>query len=323
MKKALYILLFLLALCSCRRQEIILPLHECSAMPDGGRASACACTSNDKVYVFAGRDSAGSYRNDLWQYDPVTDAWTNLGAAPLTARVNAVMAACDDKIYVGLGYAALRAYNDKYYCHDWWEYTPQDNQWKQLADYPSNNTVAACAYTMNNDIYVLYGCGHVQQNEVWCYHVQSDEWTLFPEAKNPANRAFGCAGGIVNGILYFGLGFNGDNLKKWYSVQLPENRWQPCSSIPGKGRIFSASAATDKYVYLFGGRYFGGDMTGGEVFDTWLRYSPASDGWEWCGVMPCGRAENQVAGAIGNKVYFGLGEDAGGQVIDKFYCVEQ
>ena len=323
MKKSLYIAIILFALCGCRQQEVKMPVHECAMIPDGGRASACSCVLNGKAYVFAGRDSAGTYLKDLWQYDPLTDTWTDLGKTPLPKRVNATMTACGDKIYVGLGYSALRAYNDKYYRHDWWEYNPANNQWKQLSDYPSDNTVDAHAYCIDNSIYVLYGCGHVQQNEVWQYNILTDEWTLFPEANNPANRAFGCAGGVVDGVLYFGLGFNGDNLRKWYSVLLPENRWQRCASIPGKGREFSASAATDKYVYLFGGRYFGGDMTGGEVFDTWLRYSPTSDSWERCGIMPCGRAENQVAFAIGNKVYFGLGEDALGKVINKLYCVEQ
>ena len=64
-------------------------------------------------------------------------------------------------------------------------------------------------------------------------------------------------------------------------------------------------------------------MTGGEIFDTYLRYSPEKDRWEWCGTMPCGRAENQIAFTIDGTVYFGLGEDETGIAIDKLYRIEE
>ena len=72
-----------------------------------------------------------------------------------------------------------------------------------------------------------------------------------------------------------------------------------------------------------GGRYHAGDMTGGEVLDSYMRYLPAKDAWEWCGTMPCGRAENQIAFRIDGKVYFGLGEDEEGRTINKLYCIEE
>lgn len=323
MNKYLYIALSLLLAACSGQPEVKVAVHECAPMPGGGRASACACVLNDIAYVFAGRDSAGTYLNDLWQYDPQTDVWTNLGASPMKARVNAVMATHNDKIYAGLGYSALRAYNDKAYRHDWWEYTPATGKWQRLTNYPSDNTVAACAFCLDGYIYIMYGCGHVQQNEVWQYDPASDQWTQLPEAPDPARRAFGTAGAVVDGLIYFGTGFNGDNLTKWHQFSPSENRWHTCARVPGKGRVFSACASSHKYVYLFGGRHFSGDMTGGEVFDTYLRYTPATNSWEWCGTMPQGRAENQVAFTIDGKAFFGLGEDADGQVSNRLYYVAE
>ena len=296
-------------------------VHACASMPEG-RASACACVCDGKAYVFGGRDHAGTYLNDLWQYDPATDSWTDLGTTPLKARVNAAMASCGDKLYVGLGYSALRAYKDSAYQQDWWEYSPATNQWKSLAQYPSANTVKPVSYCVDNRIYVLYGCGHAQQNEVWQYDPSSDTWTQLPHVAQMAPRAFGCTGAAIDGTAYFGSGFDSHNLRDWYRLSLPDNRWTACASLPGKGREFSACAASKEYVYVLGGRYFGGDMTGGEVFDSFLRYAADKDQWEWCGTMPCGRAENQIAFAIDGKVYFGLGEDEKGQTIDKIYRIE-
>ena len=323
MKQYIYIVLCLLLAACSRQPEITLSVSKCAPMPDGGRASASACALNGKGYVLAGRDSAGTYLKDLWQYDPSTDTWTNLGEAPFKARVNAVITAYNNKLYAGLGYSALRAYNDKHYRHDWWEYTPVTGKWQRLADYPSDNTVSACAFTLDEIIYILYGCGHVQQNEVWQYDPASDQWTQLPEAPDPARRAFGTAGAVVDGMIYFGTGFNGDNLTKWHQFSPSENRWHTLAYVPGKGRVFSACASTSKYVYLFGGRHFSGDMTGGEVFETYLRYAPATNSWEWCGKMPQGRRENMIAFTINGKAYFGLGEDADGQVSNQLYYVEE
>ena len=63
-------------------------------------------------------------------------------------------------------------------------------------------------------------------------------------------------------------------------------------------------------------------MTGGEVFDSYLRYSPDKDGWEWCGTMPFGRAENLIAFSIDGLVYFGLGENEKGETIAEVWRVE-
>ena len=106
-------------------------------------------------------------------------------------------------------------------------------------------------------------------------------------------------------------------------MQMPANSWTERSRIPGKGRELCAYCATERYIYLFGGRYFAGEHTGGEVFDEYLRYSADEDRWERCGTMPCGRGENMIAFRIGEKVYFGLGEDAEGRVIEDLYCLEE
>ena len=286
-KKFRYIfLLAALTLISCERIAEIEPATKaCAPMPEGGRAAACACALDGKAYVFGGRDEKGRYLRDLWEYDPVTDSWNNLGDCPMTARVNATMAAMDGLLYMGLGYSAKHAYQDSCYQRDWWSYNPKTAQWTRLADYPSQNTVAATTATEGDNILVYYGCGHVQQNEVYRYD-------------------------------------NSNNLTNWYKASLVDNTWQRVRSLPGKGREFAACAATDKYVYIFGGRYFGGDMTGGEIFNTYMRYSPDKDQWEWCDTMPCGRAENQIAVTISGKVYFGLGENENAQIINTLYTIE-
>lgn len=321
-RKFIGLIVLLMALCGCQNTpEVEVSTHECAAMP-AGRASACACVLDGKAYVFGGRDATGLYLNDLWQYDAQTDTWTGLGTTPLKARVNATMTALDGKLYVGLGYSALHAYNDSAYQKDWWEYTPATGTWKRLADFPNANTVAASSYGIDGTVYALYGFGYGFTRDIYRYDVSADTWTFVPEHTPRAWTNFGGRGALCQGRLYFGLGYRTENLTQWYEVDLPSDTWQKRRSLPGKGREFSACAATNEYVYILGGRYFGGDLTGGEVFDTYMRYMPEKDNWELCGKMPCGRAENQIAFTIDGKVYFGLGENENGQVINQLYRID-
>ena len=284
--------------------------------------SACTAVCDGKAYVFGGRDSAGTYLNDLWTYDAATDQWISLGKTPLKARVNAAMAATDEAIYVGLGYSAKHAYNNKAYRRDWWRYTPADGKWQQLADFPTSRTVAPTTFTLDGLIYAIYGFGYGFSDDICIYDPHADKWTMHAADPESARSNVGGSGALCNGQLYFGGGYDTHNLTQWYVVDVAADRWTPRRDIPGKGRELAACTATNEYVYLFGGRYFGGDMTGGEVFDTWLRYEPAKDEWVYCGTMPCGHAENQVAFTINGKAYFGLGENENGEIINNLYRIE-
>jgi len=322
-----YITVFVISvlLVSCTQSpEVAISTHKCTPMPAGGRASACACALEGKAYVFAGRDSSGTYLNDLWLYDAQTDTWHDLGIAPMKARVNATMTTDGERIYTGLGYSDKKAYHDTAYLYDWWEYTPATRQWKRLKDYPNKRTVAVVSFASDGYIYALYGFGATGFTRDICrYDIANDTWEFLPENTSRAIYNSGGCGALFDGKYYFGTGYNTHNLTHWYAVTIDSDHWHRCASIPGKGREFGACAASDKYIYMFGGRYFAGDLTGGEVFDTYMRYAPDHDQWEWCGQMPCGKSENLVAFRIGHKVYFGLGENEEGKVINQLYCIEE
>ena len=322
-KKYIVLLLAAMMMVSCHQTpKVALSTRACASMPEG-RASACATVLDGKAYVFAGRDAKGTYRNELWQYDPKADGWLKVGNAPMKARVNATMVAYEGTLYMGVGYSALKAYNDTAYQRDWWSFTPATGQWKQLADFPNANTVAPTSFVYDNKIYVIYGFGYGFTRNICIYDVATDSWQMLEDSSDRAKACFGGAGLVKDGVLYFGTGFNTNNLTQWYAADMRQDRWNEKSSIPGKGRQWCACADDDQYIYLFGGRYHAGDMTGGEVMDSYMRYLPAKDAWEWCGTMPCGRAENQIAFRIDGKVYFGLGEDENGNVLNGLYRIEE
>ena len=319
-----YIVLVLAAVMTmgCQQTpEVAITAHACAVCPSG-RASACASVLDGKGYVFSGRDAKGTYLNDLWEYDPKTDGWLKVGNAPMNGRVNATMAADGGTLYMGLGYSALRAYNDTAYQRDWWSFSPSTGIWKRLADFPNGNTVEDTSFVADGQIYVLYGFGYGFTRDIYVYDIATDSW----HAQEDVGRARMCAGAcgtMKDGLVYFGTGYNTDNMSDWWVADLTKNAWTERKPVPGKGRQFSACAAGKEHIYLFGGRHFAGELTGGEVFESYLRYAPEKDAWEWCGAMPCGRAENMIALTIDGKVYFGLGENATGEVLNNWYRIEK
>ena len=311
-------------LCACSERnapEVTLRVTQCAAMPVP-RASAAACSLNGKGYVFGGRTQNGTYLNDLWQYDPATDSWSAMSAFPGKARVNAVMTACNGALYVGLGFSGEKVYVDSCYLRDLWRYTPSDGKWTALRVSPYRNTVRGVPVMNGNRLYVLYSAGWSYTRDVIYYDVANDRWDSVPYNDHRAESCFAGAGASCGGRCFFGTGLNRYNLRQWYEADLQADSWSKRTSIPGKGRELCACCATDRHVYLFGGRYFGGDQTGGEVFSQYLRYSVADDEWERCGDMPCGRAENMIAFTIDGKAYFGLGENEQGTIVNTLYRIE-
>ena len=323
MRKTIYIVLclFLMA-CQSEQPEIKVALHSCAVMP-APRASAAACSLNGKGYIFGGRTQDGTYLNDLWEYTPVTDSWKQITSFPGQARVSAAMIAYNGAIYVGMGFGKGQVYSDSCYLNDWWRWNPELNTWDSLASYPQETTVSPILYVVGSRIYAIYGTSGCFTREINYYDTESDSWHTIKDNYRRALSGFGGVGAQCEGETFYGLGNNTSNLSQWYKMDLESDQWTRLKSAPGKGRTFSACAASEHHIYIFGGRYFGGELTGGEVFSQILRYTPASDRWIYAGDMPCGRGENQIAFGIGNKIYFGLGENENRVLIDKLYCLEE
>lgn len=101
--------------------------------PGGWRDEAVAFVIGNRGYVGTGKGATvagqGNLRNDLWEYNPFTDAWTQMADMPAAKRCNAVAFAIGGKGYVGTGgtggtgpsFTAGTTYGD------FWEFTPPYN----------------------------------------------------------------------------------------------------------------------------------------------------------------------------------------------------
>ena len=118
-----------------------------------------------------------------------------------------------------------------------------------------------------------------------------------------------------------GTGFFRNSLN-WWAEFLPEGRWEKRAEVPGRKRTLASTAATDQFVYLCGGIHYGGVNTNGEVLQDIRRYDPQKDQWQWVGILPKPMF-NHICFAIGDKVYFGLGEDDNFAMHNQMYYIEE
>ena len=296
-------------------------VHSCAPMPVA-RASATCFVINDRAYVFAGRDSEGVLYNDLWCYTPATDSWESLGATPLKERVNATACVSDGKVYIGLGFNGLYG-RDTCYLQDWWEYSPQTNQWTQLADYPNRYTDDATSFVGPGELYVGYGFYWNYRRDMFRYTIETNQWDsidVHASFKGYPPRSFGGTGCTCQGRHFMGTGYFKSSLN-WWAELVDGTHWEARAAVPGKARTLASSAANNDYVYLCGGVQYGSVTTTFDVLRDIRRYDPNTNSWQFLAVMPQG-LYNHICFTIGNRFYYGLGENAEWAVNKQMYYIE-
>ena len=325
MKSERIILFFLVAfLCfACTQEpEMQVTLHECVPFPSP-RASATSFVVGDQVFVFAGRDSAGTALNDLWRYAATTDSWEYVGLTPLMPRVNATACVKDDRVYIGLGFNGKYG-KDSTYLRDFWEYTPATNQWKQLADYPNFYTDAATSFVGQDALYVGYGFCWNYRRDIFRYDIATNTWDSI-DVQVPFHgyptRSFGGTGCTCQERHFMGTGYYKNSLN-WWAELVEGTHWEARRAVPGKTRTTAASAATADYIYISGGFHYGGANTTGEVLKDIRRYDPLTDTWTYVTVLPEG-IFNHISFALGKRVYVGLGDTGEWRVTNKIYWFEE
>ena len=229
-------------------------------------------TIGDKGYIGTGVDTAEFVLNDLWEYEPLTDSWTQKANLPGEARRNAVAFVVGDKAYVGTGMNNADA-NLGNPLSDLWEYTPATNSWVQKANYPSTSIYFATAFSVDSRGYVC--CGKRGPNwytaEVWEYNPATDSWSQ--QSSFPGGVRYQLGSFVVDNSAYVGLGTDQDMYRSdiWeYKPAL--DLWTQKADLP-------ASERASSHLFGIGTRgYVCMGTNGGMLKDLW-EYNPLDNTW--------------------------------------------
>ncbi|GAA4389583.1 kelch repeat-containing protein [Hymenobacter koreensis] len=167
-----------------------------------GRYEAATFVVNNRAYITGGTDGSFNYR-DCWEFNPLTDTWTqkaNFGGA---ARSYPSAFALNGEGYVGLGAATG-------YFFDLWRYTPGTNTWTRRADFPGGGRSAAVGFAIGPFGYFATGYnGSAVFRDLWEYNPTTDAWTQRAAYGGPASNAGVAA--VVGNKAYVGLGADNTN----------------------------------------------------------------------------------------------------------------
>jgi hypothetical protein len=237
-----------------------------------------------KIYVATGAITSSGVAvgtKELWEYDPITDAWTRKADFPGTARYYAFGFSIGSKGYIGTG----RDGNTSI-ASDFWEYNPATNTWSQKADFPGGQRMSAFGITINNRGYAGGGVSNGTGGSVFGSY-NNDLYEYIPTSNTWVQKAsFGSSGRmyitsfVINTKGYVGLGAlesgsscsNCARTNDFYEYSSDLNTWKKIANYPDStGDAFGFSIGTSGFV--------GGGSTKSGSTRNFYEYIPSLNKW--------------------------------------------
>ena len=233
----------------------------------GVRNRGVAFTIGHKGYC--GLGIGGVIQQDLWEYDPITNAWTQKAPFPGGGRVDAIAFVVSGKAYVGTGRDGASV--DK---KDLWRYDPSNNTWTQRASLGGVIRRSAVAFSIGNFGYLGTGqSGTTLLKDFWRYDPNANQWTQ--RTSLPGVARFAAAGFTLNGLGYLGTGQAASNVlkKDMYAFNPANNTWTQRADFGGTARTAAVGFTLGNF-----GHIGTGFASNGRQQDIW-RYDAGINAW--------------------------------------------
>ncbi|MEO8148719.1 MAG: kelch repeat-containing protein [Bacteroidia bacterium] len=276
-----------------------------ASLPSVPRDQNMGFSINGKGYICGG-NTGGTILKETWEYDPVTDAWTQKANMPQKNNGAATFTIGNFGYVIG-GYNYT---NNE--LNVLWRYNPSTNAWTNKTPFTGPRDNGALSWSINGKGYV--GCGWSgtgYTSDVWEYNPTTDAWTQI--ASFPGGNRAWVVSFVVNNIGYAGLGeypsFNG--LSDFYSYNPVTNLWSTCSNFPGIPRVWSLGLAINDKGYTGGGA-----SSSTMLLSDWWQYDPANNGWQQLCDYGGGTRAIGAAFTINNTGYFGTGRSASTPILE-------
>ncbi len=240
---------------------------------------------------------------DFWEYDPISNTWTQKSDFGGNARINAVGFSIGTKGYIGTG--SLTVDNNSY-TKDFWEYNPVNNIWFRKSDFLGIRRNSAVGFSIENKGYI--GTGSASdgnfKNDFWEYNPNIDTWIQKSDFGGiPRKEAVGFSIGSKG---YIGAG--GDQISPtndFWEYDPIINIWIKKSNFPGAPISAIGFGLNSKGYALTGMSSFENGVSGsGNLYE----FNPTSNSWIGRDPLPSLQERFEAVGfTINSKGYLASG----------------
>lgn len=210
--------------------------------PGKQRINGISQVIQGQAYIGLGWDPTkrwdfSAYLTDFWRFNPSKNQWDSLAAFPGKATNNCVSFVYEDELYVMHGFES-HLNPSTGFSNACWKYSPTNNSWTQLNDFPGYKRASAVAVTDGKRVFA--GTGYATWNEMdwWEYFPDSDTWKRrksMPD-KGRCNATAFCIDGrfFVSGGRYFAGNYTGGHVKDdLMEYDAEKDVWYNRGTIPG------------------------------------------------------------------------------------------
>lgn len=239
---------------------------------------ATAFALDGKGYVCCGKVGPNSYTNELWEYKPSLNQWTQRANFPGGVRYQLASFSIGMYGYVGLGA------NQDVFKKDFWRYNAGTNQWNQIASLPASERGGAVTFSIGNRGFVCMGNDGGILDDLWEYNPSTDQWSVRApyggsERKNAiAFTAYGRAY-VGTGKGYSGKKAGMEEYIPYANVGLDEDEIMSISVFPNPTtdllNIKTEQPGLEIALYSFDGRLIYQDDSTNEKIQIDLSQQPA------------------------------------------------
>lgn len=177
---------------------------------------------DSKGYLCGGKMGPNNYSNQLWEYKPSTDEWTQLPNFPGGLRYQLSSFTIGYKAYVGFGT------DQDLYRKDIWQFDATTNQWTAKADFPASERASATTFSIGQRGFVCVGANGGLLDDLWEYNPFTDSWSN--KASYGGSERKNAVGFVINGKAYVGTG-------KGYTGKKSSMQEYTPGSVLGTGEI--------------------------------------------------------------------------------------